>query len=264
MNETVFLGGCPVIRPEGIYLDGHRVIALGLHGVGLGDVGDLLSYRQEWEPFIGAHLALWRYLNELLESIPDVQKCPAGIFDPSQINNLDSTTRAFCASLDLTRIRVSDTNPGGILQQWNLWKDRPSADLVAGASDMLKWHQSVVMRVAGQYKSELLQIAKLWNIAVQLPDVPTFSTQQEIIARIEGAYITTKGALQILGYGAGEVLDAAADQTQAVAQGLTETAKGIKNVATNTWTWIGVAAVLAVAGAGLVIYYVPRSPRRVS
>lgn len=29
MNETIFLGGCPVIRPEGIYVDGHRVIALG-------------------------------------------------------------------------------------------------------------------------------------------------------------------------------------------------------------------------------------------
>jgi hypothetical protein len=36
MNETVFLGGCPVIRPEGIYLNGHRVIRLGLQGVGVG------------------------------------------------------------------------------------------------------------------------------------------------------------------------------------------------------------------------------------
>jgi hypothetical protein len=38
INETVFLGGCPVIRPEGIYLDGHRVIRLGMGGVGVGAV----------------------------------------------------------------------------------------------------------------------------------------------------------------------------------------------------------------------------------
>jgi len=30
VNETVFLGGCPIIKPEGIYYDGRRVIRLGL------------------------------------------------------------------------------------------------------------------------------------------------------------------------------------------------------------------------------------------
>ncbi len=33
INETLFLGGCPVIRPEGIYLNGQRVIRLGMAGV---------------------------------------------------------------------------------------------------------------------------------------------------------------------------------------------------------------------------------------
>jgi hypothetical protein len=265
INETVFLGECPIIRPEGIYYGGRRVIALNpnLSGLGfLGDAGDLLAYRQEWEPFISAHLALWRDMNALLESIPDAQKCPPGIFDPAELKNLDPTTGAFCASLDITRIRVSATNPGGILQQWNLWKDKSSADIVAGAAAMLKWHQDTVTRVADSYKNELLQIAKLWNVPVQLPEVPTFSAQQEIIARIEGAYISTKGILQILGYGAGEVLDAAATQTQAVAQGLTETVSGAAKAITSPWTWIGVAAVLAVAGGALLVYYVPRAPQR--
>jgi hypothetical protein len=258
MSETVFLGECPVIRPEGIYLNGVRVIRLGLQGVGLGDVGDLLAYRQEWEPFIEAHLGLWRYLNGLLESIPESQKCPAGIFDPAQINGLDTTTKAFCASLDLTRIRISDTNPGGILHQWNLWKDKPSIDLVAGADIMLKTYQETVTRVAGAYKDELLQIAKLWKISIQLPDVPTFSRQQEIIARIEGAYISTKGVLQILGYGVGEVLEGATDQAQAAFKGLKETAKGLSDAVTSPWTLIGISAVLAVVGGGLLIYYAPR------
>jgi hypothetical protein len=42
MNETIFLGGCPVVRPEGIYLDGQRVIRLDPRlssGVGVGDIG---------------------------------------------------------------------------------------------------------------------------------------------------------------------------------------------------------------------------------
>lgn len=34
-EETAFLGACPIIRPEGIYLNGHRVIRLGM---GLGKV----------------------------------------------------------------------------------------------------------------------------------------------------------------------------------------------------------------------------------
>jgi len=38
MNETIFLGECPIIRPEGIYYGGRRVIRLGLEGFGLGDV----------------------------------------------------------------------------------------------------------------------------------------------------------------------------------------------------------------------------------
>lgn len=240
MNEMVFLGGAPA------------------RGFGLGDVGDLLAYRQEWEPFIAAHLGLWRYLNGLLESVPDAQKCPAGIFDASQIKTLDTTSQAFCASLDLTRIRIDDTNPGGILQQWNAWKDKSSADIVAGAADMLKWTQDTVLRVGGSYKDELLQIAKLWNIAVQLPDVPSFSTQQEIAARIQGAYITTKGIIEILGYGAGEALDGATDAAQATAKGLTETAKGIQRTILNPWLWIGVTTVVALVGAGLVVYYVPR------
>lgn len=41
MNETIFLGGCPVIRPEGIYLDGQRVIRFGLaeRTAGVADIG---------------------------------------------------------------------------------------------------------------------------------------------------------------------------------------------------------------------------------
>ena len=223
---------------------------------------DLLAYRQQWEPFIAAHLALWRNLNALLEDVPDAQRCPPGIFTVDQLASLTPTMRAFCASLGLTRIRISDTNPGGILTQWNAWAGRSSADILAGAAAMLQWHQSVVLSVGGAYKDELVQIAKLWGLHVDLPPVPSFSEQQTLIARIEGAYVAAKGILQITGYAAGQTLRMASDVAEAVADGLTETARKLPKVLTSSWTWIGVAAVAVVAGGALVAYYVPR--RRVS
>jgi len=246
MSETVFLGGCPVIRPEGIYLNGHRVIRLGLQGVGVGDVGDLLAYRQEWEPFIAAHLELWRSVNDLLENNSAAQKCATAPQDNPK----------FCASLALSRIRISNTAPDGILTQWNAWKDKSSADILAGAASMLEWHQNVVLRVGGQYKDELMQIAKAWGIAVQLPDLPSFSTQQAIRARIEGAYVSAKGVIQLVGYGIGETLGMVSDVAQAVSQGLSDTAKQLPK----TTRWIGIVATVAavIVGGALIVYYMPR------
>lgn len=254
MTETVFLGGCPVIRPEGIYLDGVRVIRIGMSGSGmLGDVGDLLAYRQMWEPFIEAHLELWRDLNSLLENNPTSLKCPPGIFTAEQIKD-DPT--GFCATLALSRIRISATNPGGILTQWNAWKDKSSGEIVAGASAMLESHQNVVMRVGNDYAKDLVTLNKAWGLPVTLPDVPSFSLQQEIKARIEGAYITTKGVIQIVGYGFGEVLKMAGDTAEATAQGLKETAKEIPK----TTRWVAIAGVVTavIVGGALIAYYVPR------
>ena len=252
MHENISLGGCPVIRrPEGIYYDGQRVIRLGL-----GDVGDLYAYRQEWEPFIKAHLDLWREMNDRFENSPDVKRCPLGIFDNSKIQNLEPVWKSWCGSLALTRMMVSTTDPRGILPRWNAWKNKSSAQITAGAADMLAWLQDVVVQVGGADKDKLVAIAKQWGIEIKLPDLPTFSTQQEIIARTEGAYTATKGVLQLLGYGAGEQILQAADVEQAVAKGLTDTAKEIPQ----TTRWIGIAAAVTavVVGGILLVYYVPR------
>ena len=262
MNETVFLGECPVILPgDGIYYGGRRVIALA--GVGVGDVGDLIAYRQEWEPFIQAHLALWRDLNNRFENSPDVTKCPPGIFTKDQISqNIDpdpaanAVWRSWCASLALTRMMTSTTDPNGILPRWNSWAGKTSAQILAGASDMLTWLQEVVVNVGGPDKDRLVDIGKQWDIAIQLPELPSFSTQQEVIARIEGAYITTKGVLQILGYGVGETISGAANVTQAVSQGLTDSAKALPKAL--NWALIAGAVTVAVVGGALIVYYVPR------
>jgi hypothetical protein len=268
INETLFLGECPIIRPEGIYYGGRRVIALdpGLQGVGVGDVGDLIAYRREWEPFIAAHLELWRNLNEVLEATATAQqKCPAGIFTSTQVKDLDATSRVICTALSLSRARTSTTDPGGgILPQWNAWKDKSSADMVAGAASMLQFHQSVVMRVGGDYAKELLEYSKYFGVPIQLPDLPSFSVQQEIRARIEGAYITTKGVIQLVGYGVGEVLGMAADVAQATAKGLTDTAKALPGAA--RWVGITLAVAVAVVGGALIVYYVPKhsnEPQRI-
>jgi len=250
MNEMIFLGGCPVIKPEGIYLDGRRVIRFGLQGFGLGDVGDLLAYRQMWEPFVGTHLNLWRNMNEVLENNAIAKECTPDV--PSSNPSLQS----FCAALTLTRIYTSATHPLGILTQWNAWKDKSSADIVAGASSMLESQQNVVLRVGNTYKDELVKIAKTWNVDLKLPDVPPFSLQQEIQARIAGAYVTAKGVVQIIGYGAGEVLLMATDTAQATAQGLKETAQDIPK--TTRWVAIAAGITAVVVGGVLIAYYVPR------
>ena len=262
MNETLSFGlsECPIIRPEGIYYGGVKVISLGLRGVGVGDVGDLLAYRQMWEPFIAAHLALWRDVNDRFENSPDVSKCPAGIFTNSQIQNLAEPWKSWCASLAYSRMMVSTTNPDGILPRWNAWAGKTSAEIVAGAPQMLGWLQSVVMQVGGADKNRLALIGQTWDIDIKLPDVPTFDAQQDVISRIQGAYVATKGVLQILGYGTGATITQAADAAQAVAQGLTDGAKALPKAL--NWALIAGAVAVAVVAGGLIIYYVPRQPRQ--
>lgn len=230
---------------------------------GVGEVGDLIAYRQAWDPFIEAHLNLWRGVNTLLENVPTAKRCPDGLFDESQLAGLElgSTEHAFCASLALSRMRVSNTHPTGILPQWNAWSGKSSLEILAGAKDMLEWHQSVVMRVGNTYKDELIKIGALWDIEIVLPDVPEFSKQQEIIARIEGAYISAKGVLQIIGYGIGQTLALAGSLTEALAEGLSESARLLPQAVPTSTTWIGIAAVVAVVGAGVLIYYIPRKEK---
>ena len=261
MNELVFLGGRPIAQREVVRFGGRMVYGLGDFGLGVWP-GDLLAYRQEWEPFVAAHLALWRHLNDLFEGTSDAKQCPTGIFNATQTQNLSPTMQSFCASLALTRMYTSDTHPSGILTQWNAWRDKSSADVLVGAATMLKWHQDVVLRVGGSYKDDLVNVAKIWKLDITLPDVPSFSTQQDIIARIEGAYLSTKGVLQIIGYGAADTLKLAGDTAQAMAQGLSDTAKAIPKALASPLTWIGIAAVVAVVGGLLIVYYKPSSQQQ--
>jgi hypothetical protein len=223
---------------------------------GVGDAGDLLAYRQMWEPFIAAHLARWRSLNEILEVAPEAQKCPPGIFEVTQITDPSTLTRKFCTDLLKTRIYTSNTHPLGILTRWNAWRGKSSAEMINGAESMLKHHQDAVMDVGGPYKDALVEITKAWQIDLKLPDLPTFSMQQDIRARIEATYIAAKGWIQLIGYGVSETLVKAGDVGQAISQGLSDTAKQLPQ----TTRWIGIAAVVTavLVGGGLLIYYVPR------
>jgi len=270
MNELVFRGGRMAAVSEPVFL-GRRPISLGrVVPVGVGDdsvwPSDLLAYRKQWDPFIAAHAALWRYLNALFESTEEGKQCPVGA-DPASLSVIkNSTMRAFCASLMVTRRRIDDSDAGnGIPAMWNAFAGKSSSDILSGAAPILKWYQTVVKSVSGEFKDELLKIAKFWGIEIQLPEVPSLSTQQAIIAKIEGAYIATKGVLQLAGYAAGTTLAWVATQAQGIVEGLTETVKAIPKVVEGIGhpaTLIGIAAVVAVVGAGLIIYYVPHSPKR--
>lgn len=257
------LSDCPVIRPEGIYVDGRRVIRFGMEGappVGVEGVGDLLAYRQMWDPFVKAHFDLWQYIKELIESAPTAKKCPDGLFSPDQIQHLSGVEQSLCASLRLARMYTSNTDPYGIPRRWNAWTGATSADMLVNTRLILKDLQATVMAVGDSYKDELVRIARLWKIEVELPDVPSFTLQQDIIARIEGAFTAAEGVLEIIGYGAGESLKMAGDTAEAVSEGLKETARAVPEAVRSPLVWIGVTAVIAVVGAGVLIY-APRKRR---
>lgn len=261
------LADCPVIRPEGIYVDGHRVIRFGMDGapsVGVDGVGDLFAYREMWDPFIRAHFELWQYMKGLLESAPTSKKCPEGLFAPDQIKHLSDVEQSFCASLRLARMYTSNTDPYGIPRRWNAWSGLSSADMLANAQLIVRDLQATVMAVGGPYKDELVRLARLWKIEIELPDVPSFTTQQRIIANIEGAFTTAEGVLEIIGYGAGQSLEMAGDTADSVAESVRETAKAVPEAVRSPLIWVGVTAVLAVVGAGVLIYYAPRKRRSVA
>jgi hypothetical protein len=270
MNEVVFIGGRAAALGEPVRFRGRPVFLGYVQPIGVGDdsvwPSDLLAYRKQWDPFIAAHVALWRHLNDIFEATAAGQSCPLGM-NPDDLAPLDPTMRAFCASLMITRMRIDDTNAGrGIPAAWNAFAGKSASEILSGAAPMLKWFQDTVHRVAGTYKDEMLKIAKMWNIEIVLPDMPTLSTQQSIIATIEGAYTTAKGILQLVGYAIGTEAKWVGTQAQGIVEGLTDTVKALPKVVgglSSPWTWVGVAAILAVVGAGLVIYYVP-APRKSS
>jgi hypothetical protein len=244
---------------ETIRRNGRPAVGFGLAAA---DPTDLFAYRRLWEPFIRAHLNLWRKLNDNMEGSAGAQQCPPGIFPADQIANLSTVLKAHCAALDITRMRIDPVDANGISAQWNLWSNRSSAEILAAADVMLKQQQDVVARVAGQYKDQLLAIGKQLDIPIELPPVPSISSQQSVIAQLEGAYTTVKGVLQIAGYGTGTGLMWASNQSKAVAEGITDTVKGAAAAAQSTWTWIGLGAIVVLAGAGLIVYYVPKAPKK--
>jgi len=229
-----------------------------VRGFGLGadvSVGDLFAYRRTWEPFIAAHLRLWRQLNAGLES-QAAAHCPPGI--ATDLSKVDPSWRSLCAALSVTRARISDTDKSGIPRQWNEWQGKTSAEILAGAPVMLKWHQDVVAKVGGVYKDELFDIARFLGVDIDLPPVPDISIQQNVIARLEGAYVASKGILQIAAYGAGTQIVFVADESKAIIEGLTNTVKSLPDAAKSPWPWIALTAVAAVVGGVLIYPYLPR------
>ena len=242
-----------------------RAVMYGSFGVGDASVwpSDLLAYRQMWEPFIRAHIELWRYFQSLFEATPAGKTCPAGV-DQSSLNSLDPNMRAFCSSLLLARLRGGDntqTKPPSISAMWDAWRDKSASDILLGASTMLGQQQDVVRTVAGQYKDELLEIAKFWKIDVKLPDVPTFSTQQRSSRDRGSVHRLRKGFSSWPATRRGTTLQWTATQAAALTEGLTDTVKALPKAISSPWLWVGVTAVVVMIGAGMVIYYVPKPVR---
>jgi hypothetical protein len=252
IHELVFLAGAPVR-------------GFSEPGLALGPL-DLFKYREMWNPFIVAHAKLWLDVNQRIELDANTIQCPRGI-TVAQIQQMPDATRSLCDGLVVSRKRIGDDPSDGILAQWNLFAGISSSEALQRASEILKWQQEVVDRVGNQYKDELLQLVKDWNLPpVTLPPLPSFGLQQQVRALIETAIVGTKGILQIGGYAVTGAVKFVANDAVAIADGLTDTIKVLPHIAetvSNPLLWIAGLGFVTLAGAGLVMYYVPRaSPER--
>ncbi len=253
---------------EAIYRGGQLVRGFGLSETSLDEFGlgqfstwppQLLAYRKRWEPFIAAHLAIWRALNAAFEGSQDSANCP-----PPALSEISKRPLDFCHALNLTRMRLADDPAIGIVAQWNAFHDQPASYVVQNAATILKYYQDVVVRVGGPYKDELVEIGEQFGIAVTLPPVPDFTLQELTIAQIQGAGYVVAGVLEIVGYklvaGHKAIIKTAINANKAIAAGLQKAAQEIVAGYWSTQKVIGVTAVIAVAvvGAGLLVYYVPK------
>lgn len=94
IGETVFLGGCPVIRPEGIYVEGHRVVSLG----GFGGLGALERHNP---------LPIGKYWVDVFE------QDSANFYDWLAANK---------GAVQVTSTESFPSNGGGPAREWYLFK----------------------------------------------------------------------------------------------------------------------------------------------
>jgi hypothetical protein len=197
--------------------------------------GDVLAYRKMWDEFVmGTARAGF--------ACADAWDAAAAGKTPATAIN----TAHFAIPPDATTLKIwADTqrdNAQSIVDAWNAHADTPDWQILVRAGDILRDFQRTVLKVGQFYQ---LQIARECP-ALPLPAPPSFDIQQQAIARIEGLGIVAHGVLQLIGIGAGGMLDTMGAIGSTAAKVVTDVSSAIAS----PLPWIGLAAVAALVLLG--------------
>lgn len=195
-----------------------RRTGLGLFGIVL--PGDVLAYRNAWQPYVLASLTAMQTCAQAIDNI--LANAPqGGAYD---------IYRGEAQALH----QAADGN-GLIVQWWNKFAGMTPDQIVAGAPDILRGHQTVVIEV-----NRLRNVAIEFGCRTGWPDPPSYIEQLRIIDRIEGLGILARGELAI-----------AAKAANGFVNFIAKAGSGGLDFLTSPW-FLGGAAAIAVTTLGLV------------
>jgi hypothetical protein len=202
-------------------------------GVGAGwfTPGDVLAYRQTWDPYVmGIVRALYA----------------CGALWTTKDPSIDLTH--FAVPPDATTISIYasglKTDGDGLLAQWNKWAGIPDWVVITDAQNILLDLQNTVQSAGQYYAAEL----KKYCPGIALPTPPGFDMQAQTIGRLEGLGIVAHGLLQLMGIGASGALETAG----AIGGGIVAAAK--KTLDFTPWL---VGGAVVIAGAYIVSQVMP-------
>lgn len=194
----------PIQFDDGRWLienDGHMWVSTeegGWRGLGSGLVtpGDVLAYRQLWDPYVKAVAAA------CVNCAAAWNAAAAGQSPNTPINTSQFATPP-TPQTETLWAQSQQGNYDSIDAQWNAYAGSSDYEIVLGASEMLLFYQKTILQIGQYYVPQLQRDCP----GIVLPEPPTSSAQAYVIGQIEGLGILAHGALQLLGIGAGGALE---------------------------------------------------------
>jgi hypothetical protein len=199
--------------------------------------GDVLAYRSMWDPYVMGMLRAMKSTGDAFVAVS--QNPPAG----------------YTAQTLLTYGTSLQNEADALLKLWNLYAGLDSASILLRAGDIVKTYQDVVQRVS---KVRVDPLFKQFSVVKKLPSPPDTNVQDQVISRLEGLSLATKGFLQLFSVGAADDLKSVGQATGTIVAGAVAGAgNAIAPVAHSIWEivpwWVWAAGGVLLVGAGIVV-----------
>ncbi len=196
-------------EPESIFVGVGSIplwARVGRIGAVMTTPGDVLAFRQMWDPYVSA------IYNAMLACSNAWSSAAAGSNTPTSGSVIN--TAQFAVPPDATTLKLwasGMAQDAATLQtQWNYYQglvttSAGAAQFMSIAPDVLQFFQATVLH-AGQYYVPEIQ-KNCPGIGASIPAPPTFDVQSQVIGQIEGLQLIAKGALGFLGIGTSGALE---------------------------------------------------------